>query len=185
MTGICFNLEAQLKKGSSIQPGEEIKVRREFDEQGNLIKFDSIYQYNWTEDSSYSNSIIPDNFKQFFENPLFIPDCKMSGKPFIGSFDQLISPNRMIPDSMIQEFFGNHLELNQFKWGNDSLNSGFKTFEEFFEGLNFNHTDSISDLNHFSHESMDEMFKAFQDQIKLMEKLSNEMFNSNPKIRDF
>ena len=49
---LILNSLAQKPVQKSNSPKEDVKVNREYDEKGNLIKFDSIHTYNWSGDTT-------------------------------------------------------------------------------------------------------------------------------------
>ncbi|WP_372750884.1 hypothetical protein [Labilibaculum sp.] len=46
-------------KDNKTEPNEDIKVNKEFDKDGNLIRYDSTYVYTWSSDSCYTS--LPDS----------------------------------------------------------------------------------------------------------------------------
>ncbi|PIP53842.1 MAG: hypothetical protein COS14_02440 [Bacteroidetes bacterium CG02_land_8_20_14_3_00_31_25] len=69
------------------QPDVHINVNREFDKNGNIIRYDSTYSWSWSSDG---NKVIPDNFFNDsltghftypFEDKMFFDD------PFLNLFD--------------------------------------------------------------------------------------------------
>ncbi len=82
--GLFANIQAQDKDQKKNQPKEDIKVNREYDEQGNLIRFDSTYTYNWSSDTTLVNSMVPPDLNQIFKDHFsFFGDNKS-----FGDFDQ-------------------------------------------------------------------------------------------------
>ncbi|NJX14167.1 hypothetical protein [Tamlana crocina] len=82
---LFFNCSGQEKQGSTAQndmkPDENITVNKEYDEHGNLIKYDSIYSYSYS-----SNGKLNDSLRMQFEN----------------HFKQ----NSIFSDSFFDDFFG-------------------------------------------------------------------------------
>jgi hypothetical protein len=74
---LCFNCSGQDKQKSetqSLKPDENITVNKEYDEHGNLTRYDSIYSYSYSsngnfddffgKDSITGGGFYPDNFFQ-------------------------------------------------------------------------------------------------------------------------
>ena len=65
-TCLFMNSAAQKTDQQAKTPKEDIKVNREYDEKGNLIKFDSIYSYSWSGDTTLMHSFSPEDFQKSF-----------------------------------------------------------------------------------------------------------------------
>lgn len=88
---LCVNTFVFGQKNNSIkqQPEEKIKVNKEFDEQGNLVRYDSIYSYsssNFNIDAQKIDSIM----KHFFPN--------RASMPFEDGFNNLGFPDLLSQD---------------------------------------------------------------------------------------
>ena len=93
-------------------PDEQIKVKKQYDEQGNLIGYDSTYVRSWSSDTTMT-SIDPDDMRrkmeQFFSNDFgkFFSDSAAFGDdPFGGD----------MPEKFLQQF----QDFREFDQGNDS-----------------------------------------------------------------
>ncbi|WP_423126551.1 hypothetical protein [Gaoshiqia sp. Z1-71] len=102
------------KKEKAKLPEEQIQVNKEFDENGNLIRFDSTYVWSWSSDSANLNTFNLDAIRREMEN--------MFGGSFQNFFSDSIfggqSPFPGMPD-----FFGSpgFDSMNPFgQWFNDS-----------------------------------------------------------------
>lgn len=179
--GFQSTMIAQKSKSKQTSPKEDIKVNREFDENGNLIKFDSLYSYSWSGDTLLLDSLNFGNFPDLFGNKFNFPsDSIFPELPFFQGFNQdFFSPFDMKQDSMIKKFHGNH----HFPFENDSIHSGFAGIEEFFKQFSENKNDSIpnnSPLNnqfYFDSRSMNEMMEMMQQQMKAMEEQHRKYFS--------
>jgi len=171
--GFQWTMTAQKSKLNPTAPKEDIRVNREYDENGNLIKFDSLYSYSWSGDSLLVDSIHPGNFRIPFGNDFhFFSDSSFFGPKFFQDRDQdwfdLLSRKQ---DSIMNQF-----RLHQqFYFKNDSIESNFMEMDEFFKQFSENKKDSISPLSpftkpfNFSPNSMSDMMKMLEQQIKEME----------------
>jgi hypothetical protein len=191
---ICFSYYSKAQKDVSKpnSPKEDIKVNREYDEKGNLIKFDSIYSYSWSGDSTMLQSISPENFQKFFGNHFGnFPDSTFFGNPFFGDIDPFFRQFGGKQDSILLKQFGSNSHFPDFEFRNDSLAMNFKDFDRFFEDFGLTKKDSLSaksphqKFNGFPNGSMDEMFKIFEDQMRQMEEQQKEFFKQNPKLKEF
>jgi len=180
--------KAQNQEKSNNAPNEEIKVNREYDENGNLIKFDSLYSYSWSGDTTLLKSFPSPNLQNLFGDHLkFFSDSSIWGDSFFGDFDQFF--NRSFGsrnDSILLKKFGEEY-FQPFQLKNDSI---FRHFDEFFGPLNPNKTDSISPKtlqNPFNTtpQSMDEMMKMLQQQMKEMEEHHQKFLKEKPAWKEF
>ncbi|MDU8887197.1 hypothetical protein RXV94_13580 [Yeosuana sp. MJ-SS3] len=73
---LFFNCSGQDKsktKENSIKPNENIQVNKEYDEFGNLTKYDSIYSYSYSSNGKLNDSIKM-QFQSHFNNHSFFND---------------------------------------------------------------------------------------------------------------
>jgi hypothetical protein len=103
--GFQLTMMAQKSKPDQVAPKEDIRVNRECDENGNLIKFDSIYSYNWSGDTTLFESISPENFPNLFGVHFgFFHDSTFLGKSFFDDFEQsFFSPFGNKNDSILSK----------------------------------------------------------------------------------
>ena len=67
----CTGQDKQKTKNQAINPDENITVNKEFDEHGNLIKYDSIYSYSYSSGNKLNDSIKMQFKKHFNTHSLF------------------------------------------------------------------------------------------------------------------
>jgi len=103
--------------GKSNVPKTNIKVKKEYDDHGNLIRYDSTYSYvysNLENDSTLRDSVLNNFRKHFNENYFF------SNEPY---FNDLF-----FQDSLLRyDFFKKDFFLNRFKFNSERMD---KLFEE-------------------------------------------------------
>ena len=168
-------------------PKENSKVTREYDENGNLTRFDSVYSYSWSGDTTLLNSISPEKLEQLFGNQFgMFPDSSFMGKSFFDDFDQFFSlPFSGSQDSVQMKKFKNIPQFPDFMMGDDLLAKHFKDFEQFFNGFGENKSDSTSKPGSVQPNSMEEMIKMLQEQIKNMEEQHQKSLNKQPDWQEF
>jgi len=80
---------AQTSIENNRKPDERIIVNKEFDEQGNLLRYDSAYSFQWFSDTTFS---LPDfgGWETFFNKgksfPNFFNDSMLFDMPFFKNF---------------------------------------------------------------------------------------------------
>jgi len=189
--GLILNLLAQepIKKQDS--PKEDVKVNREYDDKGNLIKFDSLHSYSWSSDTTLLKSFSPKDFTDQLDDQFnFFSDSTFQGNSFFKDFDNLFAqPFGDEQDSVLLKKFGIHPHFHNFNLNTDSLAMNLKDFDEFF---NFpeNKKDSLSSSSknkmpfHSQQKSMDEMMKMLQQQMEQMQEYQRKLFKEDPKMKD-
>lgn len=187
---LMLNSVAQETDKKAITPKENSKVTREYDENGNLIRFDSVYTYSWSGDTTLLPSLSPENFPDPFGNYFrFSPDSALAGNPFFDGFEQFFGqPFRGEQDSALMKKFGIHPPLHYFQFYGDSLSMNFPDFGDFFNNFRGNRGDSISvgeDQLFSQPKSMDEMMKMLQQQMNEMEERHRKFFKEEPKRQEF
>ncbi|MBV5314874.1 MAG: hypothetical protein JZU47_16350 [Prolixibacteraceae bacterium] len=195
---MCFilNSKAQQSDRKPNSPKEDIKVNREYDEQGNLIRFDSTYTYNWSGDTTLMNSILPKDMNGLLNDQfMLLNDSSFMGKSFFDDFDQLFfSPFNSKRDSALLKKFGMN-QFHSFNFMKDSLSQDFSDFDDFFGQMNPNKSDSIAPKTHKmpytgSPRTMDDMMKMMQRQMQEMEEMQREFFEEHqsqknqPKLKE-
>ena len=190
---MCFflNSRAQKDEQKPHAPKEDIKVNREYDDKGNLIKFDSIYCYSLSGDTTLLNSILPKNFPDLFGGQFGnFSDSTFFGDSFFGGSDPSFSPFDQKQDSILMKKFGMDHHFQNFNFRNDSLSMSLKDFDEFFNNFSNSQQDSISSKSHkeksrgTQQNSMDDLFKMLQDQMLQMEKQQRDFFKQSPKLKE-
>lgn len=151
----CASISIQAQKNT---PQEKSTVNKEYDENGNLIQYDSTYVWQWNSDSSIG---FPTNSDSIFRN--YFPE-------FFGNFDA---------DSIFQKF--GFSERNMLMPFDD--NEFFSLFQHEFPDSIFTdvfpyEADSTMSF-HFRHQSPGNFnFQEFDDlQKQLMEKFNQQNFS--------
>lgn len=157
------------QKSASVKklPKEDIRVNKEFDENGNLIKFDSTYVYQWSSDSTFTNQMIPDGFKHFFEDKFSLfNDSAFFDDSFFGDFNDLFfNPFDMQRDSVMKKKFGQD-PFHSFHFKNDSVRIFPKDFDEFFGQSIPHRSDSIQ--SKLSKSPFSAAPRSIDDMMKMM-----------------
>lgn len=188
--GFQLIVMAQKSKSKDIAPKENSHVTREYDENGNLIKFDSVYSYSWSGDTTYLKSVSPENFPNPFGDHFGSSvDSTFFNNFFFDDFDQsFFSPFSNKKDSIMNRHgFSQHFKNFQFK--NDSIISNFSGNDDFFNPFDENKSDSISSktTTPFSlhPKSMDDIMKMLQQHMKEMEEYHRKILKSQPEWKEF
>jgi hypothetical protein len=106
-------------------PQTNIKVDKEYDKDGNLIKYDSTYSYyysNIKSDADMMDSIL-NNFKTHFNQRYFF-----SKDPFFNNFffqDSLLIYDFYKKDFFVNRFRNNMMRMDSLFWGMDSVKNSF------------------------------------------------------------
>jgi hypothetical protein len=107
------------------KPQTSIKVDKQYDSNGNLIKYDSSYSYyysNIKDDKNKSDSILG-NFKNQFNKKY-----SFSTDPYFNDFffqDSLLKYDFYKKDFFLQRFRNNMRMMDSLFWGMDSLKNNF------------------------------------------------------------
>ncbi|HET6558492.1 MAG TPA: hypothetical protein VFG54_14335 [Prolixibacteraceae bacterium] len=166
---------AQNSKSPKNTPKEDIKVNREYDEKGNLIRFDSIYSYSFSGDTTLQDLNFGDFPANFGSNFSFFSDSSFNDsfmKDFNFPFFESLSQNE---DSIFNKFH----QFHNFKFKNDSTGQYFWDMEDFFKQFQDFKTDSSS-TQHFQSEfnfSPQAMFEMMQKQMQEMEERHRQYFS--------
>jgi hypothetical protein len=141
------------------KPGEQITVNKEYDDQGNLIRFDSTYSFEWRGDTMLAfpggNPFPPDNFGDMGSllNGFF-SDSLHHFSPFDNEWDQNLFDRH---NQILKEFnpsFPNKDFFNGFGFQPDSLNRIF--WNDSLLNFHFN-------FDGFDFPDMTEFFKYFDE----------------------
>jgi hypothetical protein len=133
MTSCNGQIKTQDKgnKLSPDQPQTNITVNKQYDKNGNILKYDSTYSYyysNIRKDTSLRDSIFK-NFKNQFNNRYFF-----SKDPFFNDFffqDSLLKYDFYKKDFFLGRFRNNTNRMDSLFWSMDSLKNDF--FEKQFK----------------------------------------------------
>jgi hypothetical protein len=185
---LFINLLAQNSDIKLNVPKENSRVTKEYDEKGNLIKFDSVYSYSWSGDTTLINSYSPDDIKSFFGDHLgIIEDNTITGNSFFDGFNQFFAqPFSGNQDSLLMKNFGIHQHMH-----GDSLTMNFTEFGDFFNFLNKDNNDSIPlgkikpgsqipDSGEF-----EDMMKMLHEQMRAMEERHHKIFEEKQNWKEF
>ncbi|HNW51261.1 MAG TPA: hypothetical protein PKH79_09275 [Prolixibacteraceae bacterium] len=118
-----INCHAQVNEGITAKgketPKTNIKVNKEYDDQGNLIRYDSTYSYSYSniEADSLSNDSIFSAFRNQFNHRF-----NFSEDPFFKDF--------FFQDSVMnQDFFDNDFFFKHFKENMDQMDNLFQQMD--------------------------------------------------------
>lgn len=169
-------------------PSENSKVTKEYDEKGNLTKFDSVYTYSWSGDTTMLKSISPDELSKMFGGSFgFFADSTLKGNSFFGDFDQMFAqPYSGTRDSMFIKQFKQFHQFKNSQSPNDSVAFNFNFPDDFGDENGTGKTDSISSkkpLHSFENQqkSMEEMMQLFELHMKEMEDFQKKFFEKQQK----
>lgn len=155
-------------------PNEQSRVNKEYDENGNLIRFDSTYVKSWSSDSTI-------NMMDFESIQKELKD--LMGSNFNGFFSDSTSTGNDPFRNLQKEFFEHHQDfMNGFSFGNDSSDWGdflpdnldslhkemLKNFGHFFymDTLKFENEPDQKDFEFFfSPEEMEKIRKELEEQF--------------------
>ena len=114
------------------QPKEDIKVNKEYDENGNLIRYDSTYTYYYSniEGDEIAADSIFNNFRNMFED-----NYSFSTTPYFNDLffeDSLLKYDFYKNDFFHERFMNNMQQMERLFWEMDSIENKF-TMEQFPE----------------------------------------------------
>ncbi len=122
---LFFNCSGQDKtektENNTIKPDENITVNKEYDEFGNLKRYDSIYSYSYSSNGKLSDSLKLQFQKHFNNHSLF-------SNSFFSDFfgKDSISGGGFYPEDFFQKGFSNHnTEIEQMMRRMDSIQQLF------------------------------------------------------------
>lgn len=196
LTGV---LAVQAQQKQTI-PQEKSIVNKEFDENGNLLKYDSTYVWQWNPDSTFNFSFddkfafgkqLPGMFEEFFNDSVFEQFGFLNKRDFqpFGDEDFFRHFQHSFPDSIfIQGFPFEQDSIFSFDFGNqfpgsiDPNTFGFKELEDLQKQLQekFNqHHLMVPEFK--SPEQKEEWEKLIQKQQKEKEELMKKWENPQSK----
>jgi hypothetical protein len=129
VTLISCNGQTKIQNGESVidsaNPQTSIKVEKKYDNNGNLIKYDSTYSFYY---SNVKNNInlkdsIFNNFKNNFNKSYFF-----STNPYFNDFffeDSLLKYDFYRKDFFMNRFRNNMRRMDSLFWGMDSMKNSF------------------------------------------------------------
>jgi hypothetical protein len=120
------NKENETKKSANHAiPQTNIKVNKEYDKNGNIIKYDSTYTsyYSNIESDSIMNDSIFNDFKKNFNDKYFF-----SNEPFFNNYffrDSIMRNDFNDKDFFYKEFRSNMEQMDKLFWDMDSVKNEF------------------------------------------------------------
>lgn len=181
-TCLFMNSAAQKTDQQAKTPKEDIKVNREYDEKGNLIKFDSIYSYSWSGDTTLMHSFSPEDFQKSFGDHFgFLSDSTVFNHSFFKDFEQMFAlPFGGKPDSVQMKKFGQSHFFHDFGLKSDTLR--MEGLDDFFNNFNKSESDSTSadSLRNEQPKTLDELMKMLQQQMQQMQEQHRKFFQELP-----
>lgn len=112
-------------KTDSIKPKTDIRVNKEYDANGNLIRYDSSYSYYYS--NIENDSLVGDSIFTNFQN-YFNQRYRFSNKPFFDDYffeDSLLHYDFYKEDFFSNRFRRNMQQMDQLFWEMDSLKNNF------------------------------------------------------------
>ncbi|WP_127343971.1 hypothetical protein [Ancylomarina longa] len=120
-------------KNKTNSPNENIKVKKEFDKNGNLIRYDSTYVYSWSSDSS-KNFIADSSMMKQFNQKL------MKSKFMMNHFRKFFRNDSLMERGFTDPFFSNDFFDDDFFnpdfFNKDSLHESQNFFKDFDKMMN-------------------------------------------------
>jgi hypothetical protein len=189
---LIINTIAQTENVEDHTPKKDIHVNREYDASGNLIKFDSVYSFSWSGDTTLQNSVLPQEFQNLLGDQLnILPDSGLYGDSFFKDFDPFFSPFSGKKDSMLMKKFGMGRYFQNFDLQNDSITMNFSHIDDFLNNFMESPRDSTSlkmpghQLQNSQSKSMEDLLKLLQIQMQEMEIQGRNSFKEQPKLKKF
>ncbi len=194
MMSLCLITISSAQKSNQKpnKPNEKSTVKREYDEKGNLIRFDSTYTYSSSGDTTLTKSISPKDLENFFSEHFDNQsDSSYFGNSFPDGFEQFFSHSFSgKQDSVLMKKFGLREGFPGVGSKNDSLAMNLKDFKDFINPFNENKNDSVlSKLPHGKSrisppKTMNDMMKILQQQMQEMEEYQHNFFKEQPKGKE-
>lgn len=176
-------------------PKENSKVTREYDEKGNLIRFDSVYSYSYSSDSTLMKDFSSKNFPDLFGNNFgFFSDSTFLGNSFFEEYDEMFADPFSHFDAQQDSIFRKHFEGTQnFQHFSDKDSTAFSfgyfgdLFNQLFE--NDSNSASVKKQEKMAQktppQSIEDMMQLFQQQFQEMEKRQKQFFEDSKKFKEF
>jgi len=180
---ICFNVSVLAQNKTPNSPKEDVRVNKEYDEKGNLIKFDSLYTYSWSSDTTMLKSFSPKDFPELFGGHFGFPDSAFNGNSFFDGFDQFFTrPFNGTRDSILMKQFEPFSHFKDLHSPNDSTALNFNDLDNFFReygGIKNDSVPSKSPKHSFGLQpkTMEEMMQMLQLHMKEMEEYHRQFFD--------
>ena len=130
------------KNTANIAPQSQIKVNKEYDENGNLIRYDSSYVSSWSSDSTFTNMDIDslrnkmkfffgDNFDSFFNDSTLFDHGSFEEmhKKFFEQHQKFLNKFGMMDtDSLMKSMPGVMHDFSDFDQMRKEMDENFKQF---------------------------------------------------------
>ncbi len=175
---VCTGFSVANAQQNKKKPEEKSIVNKEFDENGNLIKYDSTFVWSWSGDSAFQFEFPMNDFFSGKDFPGFgemFSDSAFEGHfnhPFF-NFDEF---GQQFSDSAFSqqfEFFGDSAFVFPFDFGNGFENDFFSNdFEQLHEELQRHFGDMNSGMPRFESE---EQQKAWEELMQKQQKEKEEL----------
>lgn len=120
---------------TSEMPRENVKVTKEFDENGNLIRYDSVYTYFYSNTKTSQN---PEEIMKYLEE--IEQRFKFPGQSI---FDQFFNDDEFFFKNYYSDFYNKEI-IKDFQKHNDFIESQIEMIRKF---LNENYSDNTQKLN--------------------------------------
>ena len=166
------------------EPEVKTETKKEYDEDGNLIRYDSVYTWKWNDNGVFNEKFLEnfeDNFDQFHEK------WEDFGEEFMSKF--YLDDEAMEKFKDMQEDF--KFDFKDSSLFNDHFEKFFEDDQFQFHGFNFN-GENLEEIP-FDKEKMDEMHKRMKDLLngefderikKFIEEHRNEIDEIKYQIRE-
>ncbi len=187
--------QEQKKQKLNNNPDEQTIVNKKYDENGNLIQYDSTYVHQWSSDStqnfSFDNNFGLDDFPQDFDQSTIDSILQHFGIANHFDFPLLIMDDF---NGLLNETFSDSI-MNHFHFHKDSINQFHldpqTQIQEFLNNPNFDKwqkqlQDQLKQLNQVAPQfKNDEQQKEWEELIKKQQKEKEELlkkWNSDKKL---
>lgn len=165
---LIMNCIAQTESTKTNSPKKNIQVNREYDESGNLIKFDSVYSFSWSGDTIPKNSVLPPEFQNLLGDHFnILPDSSFFGDSFFKDIDPFFNSFSRKQDSILMKNFGidQLFQNNEFK--NDSNKLIISNIDDIFKKFTESPTDSTF-LKMHGQQFQNSQPKSMEDRLNLL-----------------
>ena len=149
-----FGQDNEQDKSESKEPDVKTEIRKEYDENGNLYRYDSVFTWKWSDDGSFNEEFFK-NFEESFRQ--FHQGWEGFGEEFMSKF--------YLDDKSLEKFKDMQEDF-EFNFQDSAFFEGH--FKEFFNGDQFPfhgfifNGENIEEMP-FDKEKMDELHKRMKD----------------------
>ena len=138
----------------SKEPEVKIETKKEYDENGNQSRYDSVYTWKWSDDGKFNEEFLK-NFEENFDQ--FLKGWEGFGEEFMSKFHLDYKALEKFRD--MQEDFD--IKFNDSIFFEDHFEKFFDNEQFQFHGFNFD-GENLEEMP-FDKEKMDEMHKRMKD----------------------